>query len=354
MRRARSSAIVLVACGALFLISCGQGASDNPPETQVGTQPGAGVLSSYPLTGNVAPVHDPSLIRQGNTYYSFTSDAPGTLGLPIRCSTDTINWVLCGQIFYAMPVWVAAKIPGNPNFWAPDVSYFNGLYHVYYAVSVFGQQISVIGLVTNTTLDAADPAYKWVDQGEVMESHPGDSFNAIDPNILLDADGSVWMSYGSYWSGIFQRQIDPRTGKLLATNPENYHLAQRTNVPGDPIEGSSQIRHGGYYYLFVSIDYCCQPSLSQDNYKIAVGRSTGPHGPFLDKSGTDMLQGGLTVLLEANSLWGAPGGQTAYHDPASGNDLIVFHALNLQQNGLDYFWANQLAWVDDWPMIQPN
>ena len=349
MNWTRSTAVVLGLSELLFVMSCG-GGSYSPPSTP----PAGGVLDSYKLAGNVAPEHDPSIIRQGNTYYAFTTDAPGTLGLPIRCSTDTINWWLCGQIFLAMPAWAAAKIPGSPNFWAPDVSYFNGHYHVYYAVSVFGQQISVIGLATNTTLDATDPAYQWIDQGDVMESHAGDSFNTIDPNILVDADGSVWMSYGSYWDGIFQRQIDPHTGKLLASNSRNYHLAQRTNVAGDPIEGSSQIRHGNYYYLFVSIDYCCMPSLAQDNYQIAVGRSPSPHGPFVDQSGVDMLQGGLTVLLAGNSAWSAPGGQTAYHDSVTGNDLIVFHALNLQQNGLDYLWVNRLAWVNDWPVIQPN
>jgi arabinan endo-1,5-alpha-L-arabinosidase len=346
----RATFVLLILVTSRFVASCGGTSLQGPSSPSAGT----GVLDHYKLAGNVAPVHDPSIIRQGNTYYAFTTDAPGTLGLPIRCSEDKINWRLCGQIFYAMPAWVGNKIPGSPDFWAPDVSYFSGLYHVYYAVSVFGQQQSVIGLVTNTTLDAADSSYKWIDQGEVLESNSGDNFNAIDPNILIDTDASVWMSYGSYWNGIFQRQIDPSTGKLLASNPQVYHLARRTNVAGDPIEGSSQLHHGNFYYLFVSIDFCCMPNLSQDNYKIAVGRSASPHGPFLDQSGVDMLNGGLTLLLAGNSTWGAPGGQTAYYDPIAGNDLLVFHALNLQQNGLDFLWLNQLSWDNDWPVIQPN
>ena len=336
----------LIVLESLCIASCGGGSP------AVSSTPS--VLDNYKLTGNTAPVHDPSIIRQGDRYYAFSTDAPGTIGLPIRCSADRIAWQVCGQIFDAMPGWAANKIPGNPNFWCPDVSYFNGLYHVYYAVSVFGQQQSVIGLVVNTTLDSSDPVYAWVDQGEVLESNSGDNFNAIDPNILVDTDGSIWMSYGSYWDGIFQRQIDPLTGKLLAANTQVYHLAQRTNVAGDPIEGSSQVHHGSYYYLFVSIDSCCLPNFTQDNYKIAVGRSTGPHGPFLDQSGVDMLQGGLTVLLTGNSIWAAPGGQTAYHDPVAGNEIIVFHALNLQQNGLDYLWVNPLSWASDWPVIQPD
>jgi beta-xylosidase len=55
------------------------------------------------------------------------------------------------------------------------------------------------------------------------------------------------------------------------------------------------VARNGYYYLFVSMDYCCNPSYLTDNYKEAVGRATSPHGPFVDMSGTPMLSGGGTV-----------------------------------------------------------
>ena len=65
-----------------------------------------------------------------------------------------------------------------------------------------------------------------------------DDFNAIDATILVDTDGSVWLTYGSYWSGIKQQQIDPTTGGLLSSNPTQYSLAFRPNVQYDPIEGT--------------------------------------------------------------------------------------------------------------------
>jgi arabinan endo-1,5-alpha-L-arabinosidase len=312
-------------------------------------------LATYSLTGDTQPVHDPSIIRQGSTYYAFTTDI---MGLPpgnylaMRCSQDKVNWTACGSIFpAAMPSWVVAKIPGIVGLWAPDVSYFNGAYHVYYAGSTLGSQQSVIGLVTNTTLDPTDPGYKWVDQGEVLESNPGDDFNAIDPNILIDTDGSVWMTYGSYWSGIKQRQIDPSTGMFLASGPTRYNLATRPGVPNNPIEGASLVHHGNYYYLFVSIDYCCNANIATDNYKEAVGRSSSPQGPFVDEMGTPMLNGGGTVLLQADATWNAPGGGTAYLDPVSGDSLIVFHALNMTQKGALYLWLKNLDWTNDWPSI---
>lgn len=312
-------------------------------------------LATYSLTGDTQPVHDPSIIRQDSTYYLFTTDVlglpPGNY-LPIRCSQDKISWSACGSIFpNAMPAWVIAKVPGIVGLWAPDVSFFNGLYHVYYAGSTLGSQRSVIGLVTNTTLDPSDPAYQWVDRGEVLESVPGDDFNAIDPNIFIDTDGSVWLTYGSYWSGIKQRQIDPATGLLLAANSTRYNLATRPGVPEDPIEGASLVHHGSYYYLFVSIDFCCNANIATDDYKEAVGRSTSPHGPFTDENGTSMMNGGGTVLLQGDGTWNAPGGGTAYLDPASGDSLIVFHALHMTENGALYVWLKNLTWTNDWPTI---
>lgn len=313
-------------------------------------------LASYLLTGNTQPVHDPSIIRQGSTYYVFTSDPGAVSGnyLPIRCSQDKINWTACGSIFpTAIPAWVVAKVPGAICLWAPDISYFNGLYHVYYAGSTAGSQQSVIGLATNTTLDPTDASYKWTDQGEVLESNPGDDFNAIDPNIFIDTDSSVWITYGSYWSGIKQRQIDPSTGMLLASNSTIYALATRPGVPNNPIEGASLVHHGIYYYLFVSIDYCCNATLATDNYKEAVGRSTSPHGPFVDEAGTPMTNGGATVLLQSDAAWVAPGGGTAWLDPTTGDSLIVFHTLDPANNGAPYLWLKTLTWTNDWPSIGP-
>lgn len=312
-------------------------------------------LAVYSLKGDTLPVLDPSIIRQGSTYYAFSTDVVGYVSrghLPIHCSRDKVNWTLCGSVFPgAMPSWLKQKVPGMVGLWAPDISYFNGEYHVYYNASTLGSQQTVIGLVTNTTLDPSDAAYKWEDRGLVLESKDGDDFNALDPNILTDSDGSVWLTYGSYWSGIKQRQIDPSTGMLLASNPTHYDLATRPTVPHDPIEGASLVHHGGYYYLFVSVDYCCAATTAQDNYKQAVGRSTSPHGPFLAEDGTPMMSGGGTILLRGDSNWNAPGGGTAYLDSGSGDSLLIFHAQNLSDGGTPYVWLKKIQWVNDWPVI---
>jgi len=312
------------------------------------------VFSTYHLTGSVSPVRDPSVIRENETYYVFSTDtgAPVSGNLPILCSQDRISWTFCGSVFTQIPQWVVDQVPGVLGLWAPDISYFSGLYHVYYAGSTFGSNTSVIGLATNATLDSSDPDYRWIDQGLVLASSSTDDFNAIDPNILVDTEGSIWMTYGSYWSGIKQRQIDPSTGGVLSSNPTVYSLAYRPSPQGDPIEGSSLVHKGDYYYLFNSFDNCCAPDPYNDTYRIMIGRGTSPHGPFTDMNGVDMMQGGGTQLLAGDGVtFSGPGGQTAYLDSENG-DLIVFHAIHLP-DGTPYLFVNPLSWASGWPEITP-
>jgi len=334
---------------AVLLLACSGGSKSNSGGPTTPT-----VFSNYHLTGATAPVHDPSVIRQGATYYVFGTDIGAPVGgsLPMVCSADAVAWTSCGFVFDEIPAWVSQQVPGLVGLWAPDISYFNGLYHVYYAGSTFGSNTSVIGLATNTTLDRTDPNYRWVDQGEVLGSIATDDFNAIDPSILVDTDGSVWLTFGSFWTGIKQRQIDPATGMLLASNPTIYSLATRPGVQFNPIEASSLVHKGNFYYLFVSFDFCCDPNPYHDTYRIVVGRGTSPSGPFTDMSGTDMMQGGGTQLLAGDGVsWSGPGGQTAYLDSQNG-DVIVFHAIHLP-DGAPFLFMNSLAWTNDWPQIQP-
>lgn len=303
--------------------------------------------------GTVEPVRDPSVIHVNGTWYIFITDNGAWSGsLPILCSQDTTSWKQCGSVFPQMPSWIRAKLPGISNLWAPDISYFNGEYHVYYTASLANTESTLVGLATNTTLDPSDPNYHWVDRGMVLESRPGDQINVLDPNILTNSDGRIWLSYGSYWGGIAQREIDPASGMLKDASAQQINLAARPSVAHHPIEGSSQLYHNGYYYLFVSIDFCCNTNLATNNYKMAVGRSTDPHGPFLAQDGTPMLDGGSTVIVTGDGTkWMGVGGGTVYDDPASGNTDIVFHAQAMNQGGVASLWFKQISWVNDWPVV---
>ena len=122
-----------------------------------------------PLQGDIK-VHDPVMIKQGDTYYVFHTGK----GISIKTSTDRIHWKNAGRVFSAtdMPAWFKTDIPNQDgSLWAPDVHFYKGVYYLYYSVSAWMNFNSSVGFATNTTLDAADPAYKWVDHGPVTVSY---------------------------------------------------------------------------------------------------------------------------------------------------------------------------------------
>ncbi len=312
---------------------------------------------AYHLAGDFEGTHDPSIMKEGKTWYVFaTGAAPGGGQLAIRCSTDLTNWKHCGSVFDKIPAWIHETSPGTKDLWAPDISYFAGKYHLYYAFSLFGKNTSGIALATNETLDAASPRYRWADEGLVLKSVTGDDFNAIDPNIVLDSKGQAWISFGSFWSGIKMRRIDPATGKLYAGDTKTYSLASRVKpesaaparegLPDDwqAVEAPFIVRHGKYFYLFVSFDLCCRGTKS--TYRTMVGRADKVTGPYLDRAGRLMLEGGGTLLLGANGNWLGPGGESVLQQPEG--DIIVFHAYD-SATGKPALHISTLTWGDGWP-----
>ncbi len=314
---------------------------------------GAVLPANDPLTGDIVPVHDPSLARKGDgTWIAYTTDLPflnAKTSLQQRCSADLLTWQPCGSVFPALPSWVSVNYPSAVGLWAPDISFFNGQYHLYYSVSSLGSQHSAIGLATNATLDPSDGRYGWHDQGLVFASEPGDDFNAIDPNILVDG-GQVWLTYGSFWSGIYQQEIDPETGKPIGTR---YHLAAQPASLNGAIEGAAMVAHNGWYYLFASTGICCVLPIEGDTYQQIVGRSRSVHGPFVAQDGGSMLEGGGTVLLTSDANWLAPGGGSLWQSPDGSETLITFHALHRSENGALDLWVERVDWQDDWPVLTP-
>lgn len=297
------------------------------------------------------------MAREGNTYYVFATTTGRQGGqLPIRCSQDLHEWKMCGYVFDRVPEWIQKASPATRGLWAPDISYFHGEYHLYYAYSAFGVNTSGIALATNQTLDPHSPKYHWQDQGLVLKSTRADDFNAIDPNLVLDKKGRPWLSFGSFWSGIKMRRIDPATGKPSATDTKLYSLASRAKpadaAPAKPnlppnweaIEAPFVVRHGRYFYLFVSFDLCCRGTKS--TYRIMVGRASHVTGPYVDATGKPMLDGGGTQLLAGNSRWVGPGGESILQRPEG--DLMVFHAYDAT-TGRPAMQISTLTWTGGWP-----
>ena len=173
------------------------------------------------LTGQLG-AHDPStLVKDGNKYYYFSTGSSASNPILSRTSTNLSSWSAGATVFSTKPAWTTSAVPSATNFWAPEIKYFAGLYHLYYSVSSFGTQVSAIGLATSPTLNTAASNYAWTDQGAVIQSQQGSAYNTIDPSVFKDTDGSMYMTFGSFWNGIYQVQLNPSTGKRVSRlNPE--------------------------------------------------------------------------------------------------------------------------------------
>lgn len=312
------------------------------PAMQAAQPPREGLLTGAPDPTAVATKN-----KAGETVYYVAATGRG---VQLLRSTDLAHWEPAGRIFAdAVPEWAGREVPGTQGIWAPDLSFHDGLYYVYYSVSTFGSQRSVIGLAVNRTLDAASPEYKWEDRGKVVESSAETSdFNAIDPALLVDEQGRWWLFWGSHWAGLKAVALDPVTGKPAA-DAKVQAVAGRPDTKSHAIEAPFVQFHGGYYYLFVSWDGCCDGAKS--TYKVMVGRSRTPAGPYVDADGRPMLDGGGTLVLQGDERWRGPGHNGVLVD--GDRQFMVHHTYDVQHlDAQRILQIRPLTWsADGWPKV---
>lgn len=314
----------------------------------------AGLMGAAPaggaLTGDLSPVHDPSIIKAGDTYHLFSTtqvgEAPGLIAW--RTSRDLVDWTLRGAVMQTLPGWTREAVPGAAGAWAPDIAHFNGRYHLYYSLSTFGQNRSAIGLLTGEALDPTAGPAAWKDEGLVYASSRTDRFNAIDSHAFVDVDGRCWLSFGSFWGGLKLIELDPATGKPKA-GAALKGIAARDR-PG-AVEAPFIIQRQGFYYLFASYDLCCRGVDS--TYYTVVGRAKAIEGPYLDREGRSMMRGGGLVVLHADldpaKRFKGPGHPAIISDGV--RDHIVYHAYDAEKGGAPTLRIARLGWSPDgWPV----
>jgi arabinan endo-1,5-alpha-L-arabinosidase len=115
-----------------------------------------------------------------------------------------------------------------------------------------------------------------------------------NPNLILDENDQPWLTFGSFWGGIKLVKLDYHTGMISKNandmEPILYPLATREDNSRS-IEAPFIIRREGYYYLFVSFDFCCRGL--ESTYHVRVGRSKSITGPYVNREGVPMMQGGV-------------------------------------------------------------
>ncbi len=290
-----------------------------------------------PVDGSLFHSSCPEIIKYNDTYYMYIM-APH---VSIKTSKDLVNWSSAGTVFGDVdPSWLNSEIPGY-GIWAPGVYKIKEKYYLYYCISTIGSQNSAIGVAVNSTLDMDSPDYKWEDKGMVIRSYTGDDYNCIDPNIITDESGNVFLTFGSYWNGIYQRQIDTDTGLLLEDNTELYHIAKRYANNG-AIEAPYIIKREDYYYLFTAFNPM------NNTYHNRVGRSLSIHGPFVDREGKPMLEGGGTPVTQGLSQLQMPGHASVFSDEDGAYYLVGEY---FREDSPSILYISTIYWDEDgWPI----
>jgi carboxymethylenebutenolidase len=311
---------------------------------------GFGPAIGVPVAG-MPFVHDPStVVRFHGKYYVFSTGR----GAPFYSSPDAVTWTREGSVFTQIPDAVHALVPKNngTDVWAPDIIRLGNQFYLYYAVSSWGSFQSAIGLATNPVLDPRDPAYKWTDRGVVVTSNGNEDLNAIDPGVILAPDGTLWICYGSYHGSIRVTQLDPHTGLALAPKTLGAPVATASGS-----EATDIIFHDGFFYLFVNHGSCCKGKDS--TYNIRVGRARTITGPYMDRDGKPMSEGGGTLFLASDATRIGPGhfGRVVDYDaPSTGPERFSIHyEADMTRGGRSVLDIRPLLWSPDgWPIAGDN
>lgn len=337
-----------VAAAALLIATCGAGSGVAAAAAANDTSCDGPHRGQLEMTGDIGdyrpgvvddPVHDPTLFTDGDTFYVFSTgrlDPGDPGGIFARRSTCSLAgpWESLGSI--PLPPWTHDY--DVEHLWAPHVVESDGTFHLYYSASSFGINRSAIGLATTTTPGDLE---SWVDHGPILTSQPGDDYNAIDPQVF--SDGRDWyLVYGSFWSGI---KMQPLSDDMRTPGEPRRSLASNPVDPPNAIENAQVFQYGDHWYLAVSWDSCCRGLTS--TYKVAVGRSARPTGPFVDSDGVPMTEGGGTILLDRRGHEVGPGALDVLEH---GDRLYaVHHYYDADTGGTIRMQIREVEWRDGWP-----
>jgi arabinan endo-1,5-alpha-L-arabinosidase len=304
-------------------------------------------------------LHDPAILKYNNEYFIFSTDVmyggSARAGIMRRKSTDLVNWDYQGWVFDKMPANSYKYITDNgysaSTIWAPYAIMIGDSIHLYYAISSFGINVSVIGLATSIS-----PYGPWNDQGIVLTSSSVSPVNVIDPAVIIDhKTGKHWMTYGSYWSGIYIVELNPETGKPSRPTLYGKRIAFRSKL-GEAMEGPEIIYNPELdkYFLFVSYDWL------EDTYNVRVGRSDNPDGPYYDYFGNDMAQTGddYPIITAQYRFKGHAGWQGFGHCGIIRDSTKYYYVSQARLSSNKYLMdlhIHKIIWTNDgWPVISPE
>lgn len=323
------------------------------------------------LKGEVR-LHDPAGLVEVDGY--LMTFATGRTIRSAYLPPGSDEWVRGEPVFPRgqRPAWMGELLPNNKGFWAPHAAFPRVMYYSV-ADDSDSKDIAAIGRATAV---GDPPNLTWIDDGKPVlfcdRSEVAEPF-AIDPAVFEGANDTLWMVYGSHWSGIWIVELDPETGHIkdgharengwTPGNPAFTHVASElprgaTDLPepgftAGAIEAPYVYWSGKYYYLFVNWGKCC--SGIDSTYEIRVGRSTSPQGPYLDKDGRDLADAGGTLFVETDGRFIGPGHANIYTYQDSKEKtrrVFTYHYYDGEAEGRPKMHARELVFDrNDWPVL---
>ena len=280
-----------------------------------------------PVIRNVAA--DPSVIRKDGIFYLYSTESGSFPNIPIYKSVDLVNWYFSGTAFSDK----TRPTSFEGSLWAPDINFIDGKYVMYYSMSKWGGEWDCgIGVAI-----ADHPKGPFTDMGKLFGSREIAVQNSIDPFFLSDGEKN-YLFWGSH-HGIYGI---PLTKDGLSVEDG----ASPTQIAGTGGEGTYIHKRGNKYFLFLSYGTCCNGLSS--TYNIRVGRSQSLLGPYVDRDGRSMMEGGGTTLLKGNSFAAGPGHNAEIVTDEKGDDWLLYHGYlrsNPELNRL--IFLDRIIWDDD-------
>jgi arabinan endo-1,5-alpha-L-arabinosidase len=329
--------------------------------------PSAVDSAADPATWGPRHAHDPTVVRDDDgTYYMFSTDSVANsdyipAGVHIRTSKDLVSWTYAGTALNGVP-GPAAEWAGAKGLWAPEVVRWSpGVWHMYYSASTFGSNTSAIGLAI-----APSPAGPWQDHGIVVATRAGEhSQNAIDAAVTSDADGTPWLTYGSFFAGIYILPLDRTSGQPLVKGDLGTVIACRPQSVEGAVEGAFILRRpeGGRYVLFASYDSL----FSSYNVRVAVADTiTGPYRDIRGQAMTDLeappASVGTKVLgshqFDGGTGWLAPGHNSVLtqEGPEGKPEYFVVHHVRFAADPSEHVVQLRRLFFNaaGWPVVSPQ
>lgn len=329
--------------------------------------------SADPTTWGLRNAHDPTVVQTPNgSYVMYCTDAysggPAPAGVHMRTSTDLIRWEWAGTAFDGIPD-DAHSWTGASGLWATEVVQWpttdgTEKWVMYYSASTFGSRTSAIGIAYAPSATGPWEAGQLV----VKTEHGVTTQNAIDAAISWDQAGTPWLTYGSFFSGLYTIALDPETGLPQEPGDLGVRVASRPRSVEGALEGAYIVNRSTAaaerHLMFVSFDSLI------NTYDVRVGHAPAVSGPYTDADDAPLISSELdgTALTEAPDQHGtlmlagyqfegqealiAPGHNSVF--TTADGTFMVHHVRYGKAPHQHDAQIRRMFWLESgWPVVSP-